>query len=237
LSCFVGVGAGAQAQASVGLAGSSKDLLLSTSLNERLVNEEERVARSRQEQSEWRRERLLDAALEVFAAKGIAAASMKEVAAAAGVTPGLIYHYFESKDVLATAVLAERGFLPQLRALLAGAEDRPAVEVLPELLRDFDNLLAANAQLVSLFFAAGQTNEEARHALQGLVTEGQALLATYLDSRIAAGELRPHDSSTAAATLFATVALSRRIGKPLDPAELVDVLLVGLLARTERRDA
>jgi AcrR family transcriptional regulator len=207
-------------------------------LNERLVNEEERVTRSRQEQSEWRRERLLDAALDVFAAKGIAAASMKEVAAAAGVTPGLIYHYFESKDVLATAVLAERGFLSQLRDLLASAENRPAVEVLPELLHDFDDLLAANAHLMGWFFAAGQTNEEARHALQGLVAEGQALLSTYLDSRVAAGELRAHDTSTAAATLFATVALSRRIGTPVNPAELVDVLLMGLLARTEeRRDA
>jgi hypothetical protein len=71
-----------------------------------------------------------------------------------------------------------------------------------------------------------------------LVTEGQALLATYLDSRVTAGELRPHDSSTAAVTLFATVALSRKVGTPVHPAELVDVLLAGLLDRTEgRRDA
>ncbi|MFK4088015.1 TetR/AcrR family transcriptional regulator [Kribbella sp. NPDC020789] len=191
------------------------------------------MARTRQEQSEWRRERLLDAALEVFAAKGIAATSVKDVAAAAGVTPGLIYHYFESKDALAAGVLAERGFLPQLRAVLTAAGSRPAAEVLPDLLRDFDGLLAANAQLVTLFFAAGPANAEALAALRALVTEGQGLLAEYLDFRVAAGELRAHDSETAATSLLTTVAMSRRIGKPVDPAQLVDVVLTGLLARPE----
>jgi TetR/AcrR family transcriptional regulator, cholesterol catabolism regulator len=45
----------------------------------------------RREQAEWRRERLLDAALEVFVSKGIDRATVKDIAQAAGVTPGLLY--------------------------------------------------------------------------------------------------------------------------------------------------
>jgi AcrR family transcriptional regulator len=61
---------------------------------------------------------------------------------AAEVAPGLLYHYFDSKEALVADLLRERGFLPRLRELLTGADDRPAGEVLPELLDGFDRLLA-----------------------------------------------------------------------------------------------
>ena len=53
-------------------------------------------------------ERLLDAASRVFARKGLRRARMSEIADAAGVAPGTLYHYFESKEALFYYVL-ERG--------------------------------------------------------------------------------------------------------------------------------
>ncbi|MFD0859057.1 TetR family transcriptional regulator C-terminal domain-containing protein [Roseovarius aquimarinus] len=47
-----------------------------------------------------RREAMIDAMLAIIAEEGIAAATTRTVAARAGVTPGLIRHYFESKDAL-----------------------------------------------------------------------------------------------------------------------------------------
>lgn len=179
------------------------------------------MARTRKEQAEWRRERLLDAALRTFARKGVDGASVKDVAEAAGVTPGLLYRYFESKEVLVETLLAERGFLPRLRELLAADHhERPATEVLAELLGAFDRLLADNADLVAVFFSATQ----ARAALAELVGEGRRLIAGFLTARVAAGELRPHDTATAATTLFAAVAIGRRTGSPVDVARLVDLL-------------
>ena len=66
-----------------------------------------------------RRDRLVDAALTVFAREGVDAASIKKIGQAAGVAPALIYHYFESKEALLAAVVARHGFLPQLHRLLA----------------------------------------------------------------------------------------------------------------------
>ena len=43
---------------------------------------------------------LLDAALRVFAARGYRNASLEEVAAAAGVTKGAVYHHFTNKEQL-----------------------------------------------------------------------------------------------------------------------------------------
>lgn len=186
---------------------------------------------SRREQAEWRREQLLDAALRVFAGKGVAGASVKDIATAAGVTPGLLYHYFPSKEAVVVALLRERGFIPQLRALLDGAGRHPAVQVLPRLLAQFDRVLGENADLVTVFFTAGSTDPTAGAALRSFVAEGQDLLAGYLRDRVEAGELRPHDAGVVGAALFAAVAVGRRTGTAVDPAELARLVLVGLLQR------
>ena len=49
-------------------------------------------------------ERILEAALEGFARDGVAATSIRDVASAAGVSPGLVQHYFPSKAALRGAV-------------------------------------------------------------------------------------------------------------------------------------
>lgn len=47
-----------------------------------------------------RKQELLDTAMRLFVEKGFSATSMRDIAAAADVTPGLAYHYFESKQKL-----------------------------------------------------------------------------------------------------------------------------------------
>jgi TetR/AcrR family transcriptional regulator, cholesterol catabolism regulator len=146
---------------------------------------------ARRAQAQWRRQRLLDAALATFVDKGVDGAAVKDITAAAGVTQGLLYHYFDGKDALVLAILQERGFLPELRRLLAGPRGRPAGAVLPELAAGFRRLLAEHAELVALFFAASRADPAVRAGLHGFVAEGQQLLADYLAARVAAGELRP----------------------------------------------
>jgi AcrR family transcriptional regulator len=53
------------------------------------------------------RERVMAAAVEVFADRGIAASSLTEIAAAAGLTKGAIYSNFSSKDELVLAIMEE----------------------------------------------------------------------------------------------------------------------------------
>ena len=47
-----------------------------------------------------RRRQIMDAALKVFAEKGLAAAMMSDIAAASDLSYGLIYHYFHDKEEL-----------------------------------------------------------------------------------------------------------------------------------------
>lgn len=65
-----------------------------------------------------RREQLMAAAVQVFADRGFEAATVDQVAVAAGVSVGTLYNYFASKeDILRSLVLQEfetrRGFLPR----------------------------------------------------------------------------------------------------------------------------
>jgi AcrR family transcriptional regulator len=54
-----------------------------------------------------RRQALLDAAARLFARRGFHAASMREIARAAGMLPGSLYYHVASKDELLLAVYAE----------------------------------------------------------------------------------------------------------------------------------
>ncbi|HJT57159.1 MAG TPA: helix-turn-helix domain-containing protein, partial [Ktedonobacteraceae bacterium] len=54
---------------------------------------------------EDRREQIIDAAMHVFAEKGFVRATNKDIAREAGITPGLIYHYFDSKEALLKAIV------------------------------------------------------------------------------------------------------------------------------------
>src|SRR5438445_9876784 len=54
---------------------------------------------------EDRREQIIDAAMRVFSQKGFSRATNKDIAREIGITPGLIYHYFESKEALLKEVI------------------------------------------------------------------------------------------------------------------------------------
>jgi len=91
--------------------------------------EPRRPGRPRAEESN-QRERLLDAAVECFAADGVAATSLRGIAMKAGVTPALVNYYFGSKEQLLDAFIAERiaPVVQTLReSLLAAGEDPRAL--------------------------------------------------------------------------------------------------------------
>src|SRR5690554_3275294 len=54
---------------------------------------------------EQRRSEILEAALKVFARRGLAGTRVGDIAVAAGLSHGLIYHYFRSKDEIFTELV------------------------------------------------------------------------------------------------------------------------------------
>jgi AcrR family transcriptional regulator len=60
-----------------------------------------------QARSEVTRQKLLDAAIDLFSEVGYPAAGLGEIIERAGMTKGALYHHFDSKDALATAIIEQ----------------------------------------------------------------------------------------------------------------------------------
>ena len=184
-------------------------------------------------QARERRAQLLVTALSLFAEKGVEGTSMRDLAAAAAVSQGTIYHYFADKDALLVAVVEAHSFLPHLRRLLTCADSRPSVDVLRDLVLSFAALLDEHARIVQVLVGEAGIRPTLAATWTGLTEEGVSLLAGYLDTRIAAGELRPHDAAVTARAVFFTVLMAHLARTPPTPflPMFVDVLVQGIAAR------
>lgn len=94
-------------------------------------------SRTRRPTREETRTRLLDAAAEVFVARGIAAASVEDIAEAAGFSRGAFYSNFADKDALVLALLQR-----------ASDEAIAEIEDLLELHPDPDDYIRATQELM-----------------------------------------------------------------------------------------
>lgn len=89
------------------------------------------------QRTDQRRDEILQAAATCFIRRGFHQTSMKEVCTTAKLSPGLVYHYFESKEQIIQAIaqeahqatsslMAELETLPTLRLALARLAERVA---------------------------------------------------------------------------------------------------------------
>jgi AcrR family transcriptional regulator len=89
-----------------------------------------------------RQEAILKAACGVFVRDGFHSASMKDICAAAGMSPGSVYRYYPSKDALIEALIASdrARWLSAMDEIPVAKGLLPALEVLAEIgLRDLED--------------------------------------------------------------------------------------------------
>src|SRR5438874_6003622 len=102
---------------------------------------------------EDRRGQIIDAAMRVFAQKGFSRATNKDIAREAGITSGLIYHYFENKEALLKSVIEERSPLKVFRSLSSQASALPPEAFLHLLLKQVLGIVEGEQfiQLIRVF--------------------------------------------------------------------------------------
>ncbi|MBI3927848.1 MAG: TetR/AcrR family transcriptional regulator [Armatimonadetes bacterium] len=185
----------------------------------------------RDEQAEERREQLLEIALQLFGTIGMDGCSIKQLSHEAGVSQGLIYYYFKSKEDLLLAVVDRYSLLRPMRELLCANQERPAREFLPEMARELHKILEARRNLIWVFFRESRCNPAIQDKHAQMREEGTRLLAEYMEARIRAGELRPHDPRLSARALLSWIFMHHLVRPPDEcfPPEFVDYLLTGIL--------
>jgi TetR/AcrR family fatty acid metabolism transcriptional regulator len=159
-----------------------------------------------QERSRTRRQRLLDAALEVFTRHGYSDAAIDEIAQVSETSKGGLYFHFPSKQALFLALLDEAS-----GALLSRVGDAMASEADPlargdaalhEVLHVFgDHRLLARLLLIDAV-GAGQEFAARLDELHGSFA---ALIARCLDDAVAAGLIPPQDTRLAAQAWYGAV--------------------------------
>jgi AcrR family transcriptional regulator len=171
------------------------------------------------------RERLLAAAIELFAEKGYAATGIAEVCARAGVAKTALYWHFESKEGLLATVIETIGtsWIEQIRK--AAYQAGTPVERIHRLVAEWRRILLEQPELMRLPIIASieqGDSQRAREALRGIWQRAEWALIEGIEDTIGA---RLPDVDLLAHTIFALLqgALLRQIVDP-DEAQLDRVL-------------
>ena len=160
---------------------------------------------SRTAQAEERRLQILDTALEIFAARGFNGTSIKDIAEAAGISQGLLYYHFTSKEKLFMATLESHTFLPEFRRILSESDNLPSVDEMKEIAFRFMKTLESRESLVRLIMHDVAFNPEVSEAWSRFLQEVVSLLQKYIDGCIESGELRPHNTEVTARSILANL--------------------------------
>ncbi|HEY2694995.1 MAG TPA: TetR family transcriptional regulator [Pseudonocardiaceae bacterium] len=164
-----------------------------------------RGARTRPLRSETRR-RVLDAAAETFAARGIASSSVSDIAHAAGLTKGAVYSNFDSKDELVLTLMTEH-VLDRLHNALAAFD---AAEDVGLAVHDL------GASLVEAIHA-DLTWQHLLFEYCGLARRDPTLRAALAERR--------KEGRAAVARAIERIAAARGVELPMPPADLAVAML------------
>ena len=149
---------------------------------------------------------LLEAAFRVFAARGYHATRLEEVAEAAGVTKGAIYHHFEGKeDLLRRAVQhRHRAMFAAIGQALAG-ERAPAAAQIRFVLRKVWQHWMEPGWGDAFRLLVGEVSVEFPALFRMWAEEGPvhgwALISELIEAGVARGEFRPDVDAEVAARL------------------------------------
>lgn len=157
------------------------------------------VVSDRREQPSESRERILAAAVSVFARKGFQRASLDEIAAEAELTKGAIYWHFRSKNDLFSSLLQYRfqqhtaPLADDLERALAAPTAQARQQAIAAMLRDMLNRFHDNADWPRLYleFVSRTRDEQIASSMAHLYDHGRLLAKEMVTRLVKAGITDP----------------------------------------------
>lgn len=150
------------------------------------------------------RDRLMTAAVELFARKGFAATSVREIVEAAGVTKPVLYYYFKSKDGIFLEIMGEalRVFDETIGAALEAGGS--ATERIYRLLDRLFTLILDNLDVVRVAHALyfGPPQDGPLFDMEAFHERLQAVILGLVHEGMATGELRDADAEPVALAIL-----------------------------------
>lgn len=141
---------------------------------------------------EDRRDQIIEAAMRVFAQKGFTRATNKDIAREAGITPGLIYYYFESKEDLLKSIIETRSPAQLMTTLPPQAFELPPEIFLRMLILRVLGIIESERliQLIRMLLPELMHNAEMAPIIFSIIQRVLEFLGTYFDTQVEKGALR-----------------------------------------------
>jgi len=197
------------------------------------------IHRSKEEVvQEFRIRSIQEATLRVISRKGMAAATMQEIAEEAGVAKGTIYLYFRDRDEL-----VEKTFDTAMDQLMVEIDraldaDTPFEQKIRDVMSAKLAFFSANREFIRLYLAAKMPEsipERQRQKKKNCHPQYRTRIdkfATVIEQAIDRGEIRPLDAKRLALFIIegSTAIILERLTEESSPAEEADVdLIAGLI--------
>ena len=191
---------------------------------------------------EARREQIIDAAMLVFSQKGFTRATNKDIAIEAGITPGLIYHYFESKEALLQAIVEGRSPLRLISSLSPAMLEQPPDVFLRFLAQQVLVIVEDEkfVQLIRVFLPEVLHNPKISPIGYGAIQQALHFLELYVSKKVVCGDLRSVEPNLVAQIFMSSIigfVFRRQVLQDVSAAQytqeqiadfVVDTLLKGL---------
>jgi AcrR family transcriptional regulator len=141
---------------------------------------------------EDRRDQIIDAAMHVFAQKGFIKATNKDIAREAGITPGLIYYYFESKEALLKAIIETRSPAQLMTTLPSEVFELPPEAFLRMMIPRVLSIIESEnfIQLIRMLVPEIVHNPEMAPIAFSVLQRVLGFLGTYFEAQVEKGTLR-----------------------------------------------
>ncbi len=174
------------------------------------------------EEVENRRQEIIEGARNCFLRSGFHQTTTDEICHEAAITPGGLYHYFDSKEDIISAVINDtaRTRVGHLKSMTNGARDarsafQDVIEYFFQVIRDPD--LDTRTRLDIEIWAETLRNDK----LAAITQEGSALRQQWLEALITRGReegmYRPEVDPKGLANLLLVTIMGMRVGKLLWP--------------------
>jgi AcrR family transcriptional regulator len=182
----------------------------------------EKRVRKRKPKSEERRREILDAARRTFLRNGLRGASISAICAEAGISPGHLYHYFESKEAILEAIA---------EAYLAGAQERlgkmAAAGVISTTISEIEDTIASSATGQAFFFeliAESTRNPRIAEIVRKSTTLMRSFFAEFIRRGQESGEVDADLDPDMTAFVIVNMINAAKMTRTLDAESRVSVM-------------
>jgi AcrR family transcriptional regulator len=183
-----------------------------------------KTPRSRRNDPEGLRARVLDTAARLFQTRGYHATGMREVMQAAGISSGALHHHFPTKEALAVAVITDRvaslvrkTWIDPMRS--ATSVGKGVRQVFADIARSIEQRgTVAGCPLNNLAMELAFSNPELREPLQAIFHEWQTVLAERIGKTQGGALLNRAKRASAASFIIATYSGAMNLAKTTQSA-------------------